>query len=242
MVQRRQRVRAPEVPSMDRSPAGSGLADERREQQGLRRSRRSAQLAEAEGLGAATSPKNAPVRLTEDPSRQDAVAAPPAKRRPRSGVDPVESKARAKARAAEILQHDIGMDEDDKFYVPLEIIPDDWKYMWRRKSTYGKEDPQYMVKIAQTGWTPVPADRHPEMMPSTGGPYLTIEREGMVLMEIPMEVYRLLEAKEQRKAIEQVRIKTAQLGMAPPGTFARDQHQKNMPSVRHSYEPLIVPD
>lgn len=162
--------------------------------------------------------------------------------RKKGGMTAEESRELAKKRAAEILEHDIGDEDDDKYYIPPHYQPDGWKYLWRRTSVYGKEDPQYQVKLAQTGWTAVPADRHPDMMPSTGGPYETIDRDGMRLMEIPTEVYNLLAAKEHRKAIEQVRVKTAQLNQAPPGTFARDEHAQTTPKVRRGYEPLIVPD
>lgn len=220
MVERRRRRRAeaaPEVPVVDKTAArGSGLLP----QEPPASSPRAARAAEI---------------------NQEPVAAAPVPRK-KGGMTKEESLAAAKQRAAEILEHDIGIEDDDKFYVALDIIPDGWKYLWRRVATYGKEDPQYQVKLAQTGWRPVPAERHPEMMPSTGGPYLTIDREGMRLMEIPLEVYDLLAKKEQRKAIEQVRVKTAQLSQAPAGQFPRDQHQQVAPKVRRGYEPLIVPD
>lgn len=220
-VERRRRRRPeepPEVPVTDKSKSGSGLAPA--------------------GL-AAEAPARRSARAAEI-NQEDPVAAKAPRKK--GGLTKEENLAAAKARAAEILEHDIGIDDDDKYYVPPETIPDGWKYLWRRVSVYGKEDPQYQVKLAQTGWRPVPAERHPEMMPSTGGPYLTIDRDGMRLMEVPLEIYDLLAKKEQRKAIEQVRVKTAQLSQAPPGTFARDQHDKVAPSVRRGYEPLIVPD
>lgn len=216
MVERRRRrmQQPPGVGSEDPAPRGSGLAPAEQPRDGAPRRARAAEIS------------NEPVPETAK------LAPSPAE----------ESRARAKQRAAEILEHDIGLDEDDKFHVPPEIIPDSWKYMWRRISVYGKEEPQYQVRIAQTGWRPVPAERHPEMMPSTGGPYLTIDREGMRLYEIPTEVYKLLAKKEERKAIEQVRVKTAQLSQAPAGTFARDEHPQAAPKVKRGYEPLIVPD
>jgi hypothetical protein len=232
MVERRRRRRGedvPEVPSTDKSVRGSGLAP-----QATPPASPSPQAA----APAAPSPRAA--RAAEINNEDPPIAAKTA--RTKGGLTREENLAAAKARAAEILEHDIGIDDDDKYYVPPETIPDGWKYLWRRVSVYGKEDPQYQVKLAQTGWRPVPAERHPEMMPSTGGPYLTIDRDGMRLMEVPLEIYDLLAKKEQRKAIEQVRVKTAQLSQAPPGTFARDQHDKVAPSVRRGYEPLIVPD
>lgn len=221
MVERRRRRRpeaSPEVPATDDAPRGSGLLP-------------AADVVDAGNPAAARAARAAEINGTE-------VAVP----KPTTKNASVDSLAAAKARAAEILEHDIGLDEDDKYYVPLDIVPDGWKYLWRRVAVYGKEDPQYQVRLAQTGWRPVPADRHPEMMPSTGGPYLTVDREGMRLMEIPLEIYSLLAKKEQRKAIEQVRVKTAQLSNAPPGTFARDQHPMAAPKVRKGYEPLIVPE
>lgn len=218
MTERRRRRRQeapPELKPMDGSRQGSGLAPVTQEANAIARARR-ADIAEAE------SASSAPKVVT---AREASLEA-------------------ARRRTAEILEHDIGIGDEgeDKFHVPEHLIPDGWKYQWRRVSSYGKEDPQYQVKIAQTGWRPVPAERHPEMMPSSGGPYYTIDRDGMRLMEIPAEVHKLLAARDQRRAIEQVRIRTEQVKQTPNGHFPRDQHAKVAPQVKHGYEPLIVPE
>lgn len=243
MPERRRRRRSedmPTVPTVDKAPAGSGLApvEERyAEPAKTRRTQSRAQAIEA-------SPGE--VTMEEQIHSDDPQPAPKPRRNSRSKEDSASSLERARKRAAEILEHDIGVEEDDKYYIPPEIVPEGFTYLWRRKSVYGKEDPQYMVKLRQTGWEVVPSDRHPELMPSTGGPYYAIEREGMVLMEIPTEVYKLLAAKEHRKALEQVRVKNQQLNNAPTvkgvQTFPRDANPNVKPSVRRGYEPLILPD
>ena len=243
-MERRRRPRGPtatgavpEVPATDAAPKGSGLAPTPKAAAPTPQKK----YAEPLPLSAeqhAQAKEDARRRAAELSGQMEPTGPQPRGRDQKSDID---NRERARLRAAEILEHDIGLEDDDKYHVPAEAIPDGWKYMWRRFSTYGKEEPQYQVKIAQTGWRPVPADRHPEMMPSTGGPYLTIDRDGMRLMEIPMEIYRLLEQKEQRKAIEQVRIKTAQINQAKPGQFERRNRDQPMAQVRHGYEPLQIP-
>lgn len=219
---RRRGAEMPSVPVTDTAPRGSGLVP--KDMPEVSAQRRAARIAELNG----------------DEPLPTAAAAAVAKKK--GGMTSEESMAAAKLRAAEILEHDIGITEDDKFYVDQNTIPDGWAYVWRRISVYGKEDPQYQVRIAQTGWRPVPGERHPEMMPSTGGPYLTIDREGMRLFEIPAEVHKLLQQRQHRQALEQVRVKTTQLQQAPTGTFSRTAHPQVAPRIARGYEPLIVPD
>ena len=88
-----------------------------------------------------------------------------------------DPRARAAARAAAIREHIGDIDEGtDEFYIPAEVIPEGWNYEWKRRLLMGAEDPAYQVQLARNGWEPVPASRHPEMMPSTGN-YQTIERK-----------------------------------------------------------------
>ena len=97
-------------------------------------------------------------------------------------------RERAARRAAELRGHIGNMDEGtDDFFVPPEYIPDGWSYEWKRKTNVGMEDPAYQVSLARMGWEPVPAARHPSMMPESNK-YLIIERKGLVLMERPLEI------------------------------------------------------
>jgi hypothetical protein len=171
-----------------------------------------------------------------------AETAPPSITRPalraalREDDDP---RARAAKRAAEIKGTGFVMDEGvDEFRAPPP--PEGWNYEWKRKTVIGQEDPAYQVDLARRGWEPVPASRHPDMMPSTGG-YDSIERKGMILMERPKEITDEAREIERRKAISQVRAKEAQLSEAPQGQFERDDPRVR-PNIKKSFEPVEIPE
>jgi hypothetical protein len=151
-----------------------------------------------------------------------------------------DPRAEAERRAAEIFGHVGSLDEGtDDFYVNPAKIPDGWVYEWKRRTVYGQEDPAYQVQLARTGWTAVPASRHPEMMPATGG-YQTIERKGQVLMERPKIVTDHVIDINRRAARDQVRVKEKQLSSAPDGQFGRD-HAQVQPKINKGYEPMPIP-
>ena len=148
--------------------------------------------------------------------------------------DPREA---ARRRAAELREHNAGNDDvTDNFYIPMDAIPPGWDYQWKRHSIYGQEDPAYQIKTAQDGWTPVPASRHPEMMP-LGSSAETIMRDGMILMECPSEIVAEYRARELRKARQQVMVKEAQLSGTPEGTFERTHKQ-----IKKGFSPMEIPE
>lgn len=151
-----------------------------------------------------------------------------------------DPRARAKQRAEQLRGHlgDVVEGTDD-FYISDDIIPDGWTYEWKRHTTYGAEDPTYQVALARSGWTPVPSNRHPEMMPhnTTNS---TILRKGMILMECPTEIIHERKDEELRKARAQVRMKEQQLAGTPDGTMTRD-HAKARPQIKKSYEAMPIP-
>lgn len=152
------------------------------------------------------------------------------------------SKERAARRAAELRGHAGNLDEGtDDFYIPVHYIPDGWSYEWKMKSVLGAEDPAYAVSIARKGWEPVPASRHPSMMPE-GNKYQTIERKGMILMERPLEITDEARRIERRKAVNQVRQKEEQLNSAPQGQFDRNNKDAPLARVRKGYEPMPIPE
>lgn len=154
----------------------------------------------------------------------------------RSTAREEDPRARAAKRAAEIRGHrtEQSLDENDRFKVNMNEIPPGWTYEWKRKTIYGKEDPAYEVELARGGWEPVPASRHPSMMPK--GKFETIERDGMILMERPKELSDDARSADLRRARLQVRSKEAQLNAGPDGTFERDR-----PLVKKSYESMPIP-
>jgi hypothetical protein len=157
---------------------------------------------------------------------------------PRPEMD--SSKERAKKRAAEIRAHRSGdIETTDRFGIDPSIVPDGWTYEWKRKSIMNQEDPAYTIRLAEGGWEPVPASRHPGYMPK--GNHATIERDGMVLMERPKELTDESRDVELRRARNQVRAKEEQLGSTPAGTLPRDSDSRTRPQVKKSYEAMPVP-
>lgn len=90
----------------------------------------------------------------------------------------------------------------DPFHIDERIIPDDWSYEWKRRSVYGWEDTQHQVTLGLNGWTPVPAERHDGMFMAPGAKG-AIERDGMILMERPLELTLEAKIEEKQKADRQ---------------------------------------
>jgi len=104
-------------------------------------------------------------------------------------------------------------DDVDKYHVPEEIIPDGWKYGWRRVSVLGQPDVQHQVNLMRNGWTMVPASRHDGLwLPS--GSTGNVEIDGLALMEIPFSLWQEAEREEKKKANAQVNDSRRSAGMA----------------------------
>lgn len=170
-----------------------------------------------------------------------AQAAPAVSRPPlRANMREEDPRAAAELRAQEIMGNiqQINGNQDDFFFDPGSV-PDGWTYEWKRRFLLNQEDPAYATQLEQYGWQPVPAARHPYMMP-IGGKHVTIERKGMILMERPkMITDRVIELDRQR-ARDQVRVKEQQLAAAPDGQFTRD-HNQVRPKINKGYEPMPIP-
>ena len=151
-----------------------------------------------------------------------------------------DPRARAARRAEEIRKHNEGATtgEADRFSIDQRMIPDGWSYEWKRKTLWGKEDPAHDVELSRLGWEPVPATRHPELMPK--GNYQTIERDGMILMERPKVLTDEAHAANLKRARLQVRAKEAQLSQAPDGTLPRDEDARTRPLIKKSYEAMPI--
>lgn len=170
------------------------------------------------------------------------VERPPLRKEMREDVEDVKSddpRERAAKRAAELRKHNISFDEGiDKFAAPK--APDGWTYEWKRKSVMGYEDQSYMSGLERTGWEPVQASRHPEMMPKgyTGA----IERDGQILMERPKEITDEIRGLELKKAREQVQIKAGQLDPKGRGGLM-DRHDADASiKIKKEYQPMPVPE
>jgi hypothetical protein len=159
-------------------------------------------------------------------------------------LDADDPRARAAKRAAELREHrgDGGGDGSDKFYIDPREIPDGWSYEWKTLEVLGKPNPSYQVNMARVGWEAVPRSRHPQMMPDNY-PGNTIVRDGMILMERPLEITQEAQGKERAEARQQVRAKEIQLGATPDGQFERNNKGTPLASVKKSREAVIpIPD
>ena len=149
-----------------------------------------------------------------------------------------DPRSAAAKRAQEILENIGQADEgQDDFRTPK--APDGWTYEWKRNTLFNQEDPAYMTSLLRTGWEPVPAKRHPEMMPI--GAMKSIERKGMILMERPSTITDRARQIELQRARNQVRQKEAQLSSAPDGQFDRSNKGDSLVKVRRSVEPMVIP-
>jgi len=126
----------------------------------------------------------------------------------------------------------------DKFHLDAHLIPDGMSYEWKRQTVMGAPDPSYDQAMAENGWEPVDSSRHPQFMPQ--GHKGPIVRDGLVLMERPVELTQEARAEDRMMAREQVQVKERQLSSTPDGTFTRD-HATARPRVSKSYEPMPIP-
>lgn len=149
-----------------------------------------------------------------------------------------ESDIRAGIRTAPIRERKRkGGQLADKFHIEASEIPDGMSYEWKTHTVYGKEDPSYSVMLRDQGWEPVTAERHPDLV-SDGynGPII---RDGLMLMERPMELTREAQAEDRAAAREVVSIKKQQMGQAPAGTMTREAPNLQN-KIRTSYEAIAI--
>jgi hypothetical protein len=159
-----------------------------------------------------------------------------------NGAHELSSRERAELRAKEIMGHLEGaLDEgQDELALDAIVVPDGWTYEWKRQTVYGKSDPAYDTKLARTGWEPVPAERHPAMMPK--GARGEIIRDGLVLMERPKMITDRVRKIMYERARNAVRMKEQQLNEAPQGTFQRvDEAGRPTARIKTSHSPVEIP-
>lgn len=153
-------------------------------------------------------------------------------------------RERAARRVAELRGHDVDVGDDgtDEYYIELGIIPDGWSYEWKTRTILGAEDPAHQVSLARKGWEPVPAKRHPELMPmSYTGTEIT--RKGMVLMERPLEITQEAQRRLLLAARSQMRDKEAQLSQpSKSGEFERTNKGDPLVKINKKYESIPIPE
>lgn len=130
--------------------------------------------------------------------------------------EPIRKSPRMKmAKDWEDDTYDEALDAYDRLHIPQDIIKqieqeDDVTLQWVTTSVRGQPEPQIRARFEKSGWRPVfPEDfggifdGHFTMKGTTS----EIEVEGLTLMARPKEYSRKAEARDKRRAAEQVLIK-----------------------------------
>ena len=111
---------------------------------------------------------------------------------------------------------------------PLEfdqsIIPPGLSYEWKRESTFAQPDREHQIALRENHWTPVPADRHPELAPEGE---TVIRRGGELLMQRPKYLTEEAQMEDIQEALRPIAVTEEKLYGTPDGQFTRDH-----PSVR----------
>lgn len=125
--------------------------------------------------------------------------------------------------------------EGDKYSIDLSIVPDGWTYEWKRKSIFGQEDFDHITGLMENGWTPVPAERHVGqfMVRSATG---EIVRDGLILMERPIELTREARDEDRANAKLLIRLQQEQYRARMPSGMDAD-HPDARVKLRTTYEP-----
>jgi hypothetical protein len=92
-------------------------------------------------------------------------------------------------------------------------IPPDMEYQWKRVTIAGKEDPENMILCEQNGWTPVPNERHPELVGARAPAGEAIVRGGQMLMQLPKQYVDEAVADEKFTAHHTVEEQIQRLGI-----------------------------
>src|SRR6266705_5783828 len=135
-------------------------------------------------------------------------------------------------------------EESDMLHIPPELVPDGMRYNWKTYSVYGQQQARRYGRYQATGWEPVPASRHPGLF-TPKGYQGDIEYDGLVLMEKPEELCRQTEAREFRKAREQVQAKEQQLrggDAIKTGFDSKHQSARRASYVKKEYERIDIPE
>lgn len=133
-------------------------------------------------------------------------------RAPRAGAEVLTATQAEAARPPVRERKRKGGSNVDRFSVPAGMIPPGQSWEWKRATTFGKGDAAYDAFLYDQGWLPVEQSRYPNF---------PMQRDGMILMERPIELTREARAEERAAARDAVIQKERQLFEAGEGEFAR---------------------
>lgn len=123
----------------------------------------------------------------------------------------------------------------DRFYIPPHIVPPGYTYEWKREFLYGQRDDAHITHLHDNGWRPVVHGAHKGYFSAISDPNEIIRRDGMMLMERPIELTRQAREEEQQAARLLVEAQKQQLTGAIPQGF-----KGTAPQVKTSYAPSDI--
>lgn len=109
---------------------------------------------------------------------------------------------------------------ENPYDIPMEEVPEGLTYEWKRWSNVGEHDPFYIASQREQGWEAVPPKRHPNWVPP-GYNEPHIIKNGMILMDRPVELTNEFKREMRQMSKRQVRDAEQRLGAADPGTLDR---------------------
>lgn len=145
-----------------------------------------------------------------------------------------------RAAAAAVDDFQIYEEKGDKYHVPQDLVPDGMTYQWCRAFYMGLEDRRNIANLMRNRWTPVPADREgheifggdtttPDPVTGRKHPYEGgIILDGLLLMERPAEITKIVRQRDQAKARSQVRQQVERLKLVPDGTMGNEKNERNV--------------
>lgn len=101
---------------------------------------------------------------------------------------------------------------ENRFTHDTSLQPTNVTYEWKRVSIWGKPDEEHQINMRNNGWTPVPANRHPELSLLTPSKDGVIVRGGQMLMERPKELTAQARLEDKTRAQEQVMTQLQRVG------------------------------
>lgn len=180
---------------------------------------------------AAPRPTRAAGRPAEARVQRAPVRAAPTRGAQREQVDPNRMTRNRRRR-----------DAPDVFKVAKGTIPEGTSYEWKSISVKGRPSDSHQVNLRENGWRPVPAGRHPELLPD-GYKGSAIIKDEMMLMERPSYLTDEAKQEDYDLAREQVLIKEQALSDTPSGTFTRAHPSaRAQTGIRVTHEAIAVPD
>lgn len=125
---------------------------------------------------------------------------------------PQRSEQRSEQRAPQRPVSTMVRTGENRFTHDVTLQPPNITYEWKRVSIWNRPDEEHQINMRNNGWTPVPANRHPELSGMTANRDGVIVRGGQMLMERAKELTDQSRLADKNRAQEQVLTQLHRVG------------------------------